>query len=437
MEEEQEIKPNPEVELNEYRIISTYLESNDNEEKFKDIVLPTPESLEKLCSQKFEKNYVNFDIKKYKAILEQEKLEKKESEEKEEKEEKELRIIINLDKISSIKNGDLLSYLLILMGGINKTNSIYDFFDESVKNPSEKTYIDNSPNYTEYIYSVIEYLKQSGKMSLSLSQLNILLEMLDEIGITIAKEDKNPLFRSLKDSILSLDCNKILVILAPSNNFWIKSPKAAINDQNYDIKLNNYNNIFYNKKFIPKFLEKIISHPRCVFGLLSSMKYFNLKKCWEGLEKQFSKICPKNIYYFDQACHEEISEKPEDKKKSYFRSLNKIIENLKNNKNPTMNNKHNKEKEENSEIKIDKIFNEKNILIVESEEDKMTDTKHNSIIVNLFNEQYLERDEKEKEAIDLEGDKVINYIHKLLETCSDDIRDYISHNKITDEYSKV
>ena len=57
--------------------------------------------------------------------------------------------------------------------------------------------------------------------------------------------------------------------------------------------------------------------------------------------------------------------------------------------------------------------------------------------MNLFSEQYLGFNEKGKEAIDLEGDKVINYIIKLFENCHDDIRIYINKNKITDEYSKV
>ena len=82
------------------------------------------------------------------------------------------------------------------------------------------------------------------------------------------------------------------------------------------------------------------------------------------------------------------------------------------------------------------IFNEKNILILESEDGKMTDdTKKNSKYVNLFNENYLGKNEKEKLAIDLEGDKVINYVVKLLDNCSDDITEYIKHNEITNEYS--
>ena len=52
-------------------------------------------------------------------------------------------------------------------------------------------------------------------------------------------------------------------------------------------------------------------------------------------------------------------------------------------------------------------------------------------------EEYLEKDKQGQEAEDINGDRAINYIKKLLENCCDDIRDYISKHKIKDEeYSK-
>ena len=421
---EDDIKANPEVELKGCRIISKYFDKNDKDETVKDIKLPTPESLEKLCLPKIVQDSLTFDMQKYKLFLEVQKKENAEDEEK---------TIINLDKISFIKNGDILSYLLIFIGGINSENDIYEFFDETVKNPNERGFIDNSINYLDYLNTVIEYLKQSDKVSILFTQMDILLNSLNELGINIIKKDGNTLYRTIKDTFLSLESNRILVILAPSNNFWIKSPKSSINGQNYDIKLNNYNNIFYNKKFIEKFLGKITSHIRCTFGLLCSMSYKNLKNCWDGLEKQFSQKCPKKVVFFDQKAHEEIMLDPNKKKPSYFRNMKKILEQLKKDKDINKKKEKEEDEEENGEI-----FSEKNILIIESEEDKMTDTKNNSIFVNLFNEQYLEYDEQHQKAIDLEGDKVINYIYKLLETCTDDIRDYINRNKITDEeYSRV
>ena len=417
---ENEIKQNPEVELKEYRVISKFLEKNDDNETAKDIDLLTPESLEKLCSPQIVKDYITFNIEKYKSLLESQK----------DKDSDEEKYILNLDNISNIKNGDILPYILIFIGGINSTNTIYDFF-ESINNPPESCFIDNSINYLEYLNSIIGFLKISDKVSVPFAQMDLLFKSLDELGITIHIDDKNTLYRSIKDAFLSMEKNKILLILAPSNNFWIKSEKTSINDQNYDIKLNYSNNIFYNKKFIDKFLAKIIKNPRCIFGLLSSMDYKNLKKCWDGLEIQFSTKCPKKVIFLDKKVHDSINH--ENKIPTFYRNMKKIIEFLKKEKDITNKNK-DKDEEEGDNIEY---FNEKNILILESEEDKIGDTKSNSIFVNLFNEQYLEFNEKDQEAIDLEGDKIINYVIKLLETCTDDIRDYINRNKITNEYSKV
>ena len=409
------------VELKDYIIVSKFIKENDNEPK--SYLLPTPETLEKLCAPQIVKDVLTFDLKKYKEYFET----KKDDNSDEEKN------ILNLDKISSIKNDNLIPYILIFLGGINSVNTIYDFFDESIRNPKEECFIDRTPNYLVYLNSTIDFLKVSEKVSVPFSEMDALFEILTELGIKIAKEDKNILYRNIKDSFLSMEKNKILIFIAPSNNFWIKSEKNTINEQNYDIKLNNYSNIFYNKNFIKKFLLKVTKHPRCSFGLLSSMSFKNLKNCWDGLEKQFSSDCPKNIIFVDQRYHEEISE-PNSKKKKFFRSMEKIKEHLRNLKRSRDKKKDNDEEEgENVEY-----FNEKNILILESEEDKIVDnTKHNSIYVNLFNEDYLGKKEQEKSSIDLEGDKVINYVVNLLENCNVDIRDYINKNKISNEYSKV
>ena len=77
-----------------------------------------------------------------------------------------------------------------------------------------------------------------------------------------------------------------------------------------------------------------------------------------------------------------------------------------------------------------KNYNEKNIIILESEKKKIADTKDNSIPVNLFNEQYIEASEEKRTSLDNKGDEVINYLKELLENCTDDIRVYINNNKL-------
>ena len=70
--------------------------------------------------------------------------------------------------------------------------------------------------------------------------------------------------------------DKIYIIIAPSDNFWIKSDKNVIGNVQYNQKLNNITNVFYNKDFIDNFFNKIIKHPRCNFGFISSMFHKNI-----------------------------------------------------------------------------------------------------------------------------------------------------------------
>ena len=91
--------------------------------------------------------------------------------------------------------------------------------------------------------------------------------------------------------------------------------------------------------------------------------------------------------------------------------------------------KKNKGKNKDSEQDNPGYFDENNILILESEKDKMADsTRNNTIFLNVFNEEYLQKDEKGKKATDLDVDKFIDYLVKLLNDCGEDIRSYIKQN---------
>ena len=423
----------PQVELKEYKVISRFYDVNEADYTTSiEIFLPTPESLGKLCNSQIVKEFVNFNLAKYKSFF----IYKNAQYTAEEK------IILNLDKIHSIQNKEILPFLIVFLGGINSINSLYDIFgDIGTDNQArEDIYIDSSENYLQYIYSFIDFVKGKEKLNIPFTQMESLLMSLDEVGINIPRKDKNVLYRSVKDSFFMMQKNKILVILAPSNNFWIKSEKTTINDINYDIKLNNYSNIFYNKNFIQKFMTKIARHPRCSFGLLSSMAFRNLKNCWDALERQFSKLCPRKVLFFEQKDHDQIMLDQNKKKMTFFRNMEKIIDHLKREKQKELREKSRQRfiKEENEKNENVEYFNKNNIIILESDEDKMSETtKPNSFIMNVFNEKYLEYNEQNKIAIDLEADKAINYIVNLLENCTDDVRDYLSHNKINNQYSKV
>lgn len=423
----------PQVELKEFKVISRFYDVNEADYTTSiEIFLPTPESLGKLCNSQIVKEFVNFNLAKYKSFF----IYKNAQYTAEEK------IILNLDKIHSIQNKEILPFLIVFLGGINSINSLYDIFgDIGTDNQArEDIYIDSSENYLQYIYSFIDFVKGKEKLNIPFTQMESLLMSLDEVGINIPRKDKNVLYRSVKDSFFMMQKNKILVILAPSNNFWIKSEKTTINDINYDIKLNNYSNIFYNKNFIQKFMTKIARHPRCSFGLLSSMAFRNLKNCWDALERQFSKLCPRKVLFFEQKDHDQIMLDQSKKKMTFFRNMEKIIDHLKREKQKELREKSRQRfiKEENEKNENVEYFNKNNIIILESDEDKMSETtKPNSFIMNVFNEKYLEYNEQNKIAIDLEADKAINYIVNLLENCTDDVRDYLSHNKINNQYSKV
>lgn len=423
----------PQVELKEFKVISRFYDVNEADYTTSiEIFLPTPESLGKLCNSQIVKEFVNFNLAKYRSFF----IYKNAQYTAEEK------IILNLDKIHSIQNKEILPFLIVFLGGINSINSLYDIFgDIGTDNQArEDIYIDSSENYLQYIYSFIDFVKGKEKLNIPFTQMESLLMSLDEVGINIPRKDKNVLYRSVKDSFFMMQKNKILVILAPSNNFWIKSEKTTINDINYDIKLNNYSNIFYNKNFIQKFMTKIARHPRCSFGLLSSMAFRNLKNCWDALERQFSKLCPRKVLFFEQKDHDQIMLDQNKKKMTFFRNMEKIIDHLKREKQKELREKSRQRfiKEENEKNENVEYFNKNNIIILESDEDKMSETtKPNSFIMNVFNEKYLEYNEQNKIAIDLEADKAINYIVNLLENCTDDVRDYLSHNKINNQYSKV
>lgn len=97
--------------------------------------------------------------------------------------------------------------------------------------------------------------------------------------------------------------------------------------------------------------------------------------------------------------------------------MEKIIEYLK------------QKKKSDNEQESTEYFDEHNILILESEPDKTLDsTINNTIRLNTFNEEYLQKDEKGKTITDLEVDKFLKYLVTLLNNCGEDIRSYIKQN---------
>ena len=73
------------------------------------------------------------------------------------------------------------------------------------------------------------------------------------------------------------------------------------------------------------------------------------------------------------------------------------------------------------------------VIILEGDKNKITEgTMGNTMLSNLFSEDYLMCDKDKKIEVEKEGDKLIKFVVNLLENCSVDIREYLSQNSIND-----
>jgi hypothetical protein len=358
--------------------------------------MPTPENLAILFDLNVIKNQITYDVEKYKTFF------KTENEED----------MIDFTNAHHIQNSKVLNSILFFFGAINSENDIYEFDDEEDEEEKalrapipEENFYENSDSYIQYLQNNLSTLTRD----IAFMDLGEVIKSLEEIGINIILDDKNTLYRQIKDNVMSAPENKIMVLITPSNNFYVKTEKNAINGVNYDLKINNITKLFLNNDFIQKFINKIANHPRCYFGLLSSMITKNLKTANSGMQTQFYKIYPKHFSLIDQKSHdgEDIGKKGVIPK--FYRNLHSIMHHLRNK---------------------DKLygFNETNILIIDSKDYKISDTtRNNTINVSVFNEELLRTPQKDKKSLlNEKGDQLINYVYELLENCPNDVRDYIS-----------
>ena len=365
----------------------------------KKFYLPTPENLLELFNLNVIKSQIYLDIEKYKSYF------KTENEEE----------ILDITNIPHILNNKILNSILFFLGAINIENDIYQFDEqvggeeeeeEEIKEPIPEEYLfENSQNYIQYLQNNIQLITRN----IAFMDIEYAIKSLQEIGINIIPDIGNTLYRQIKDKVMSLPENKILVLITPSNNFYVKTEKNSINGVNYDFKINNITKLFLNNDFIKKFITKIANHPRCHFGLLSSMIQKNLKTANTGILTMYSTVYPKHYSLIDQRSHDGLDLDKKGVIPKFFRNLDLIL-------------KHVKTK--------DKLycFNNTNVLIIESKDYKISEsTKQNSINVSVFNEELMRKPNNERKEILLEkGDKLINYVYDLLENCPNDVRDYIT-----------
>ena len=364
--------------------------------------MPTPENLLELFNLNVIHGQIEYDMEKYKSFF------KKENEEN----------ILDLTNIQHILNNKILNSILFFLGAINIKNDIYEFDqveeeEDEIKEPiPEENLFENSQNYIEYLQNNINLLTKN----IAFMDIDLTIKSLEEIGLKIVPENSNTLYRQIKDKVMSLPENKILVLITPSNNFYVKTEKNSINGINYDFKINNITKLFLNSEFIKKFILKISNHPRCHFGLLSSMLQKNLKTANSGMSTMFNTIYPRHISLIDQRSHDGIDLDKKGVVPKFFRNMELIL-------------KHIKTK--------DKLycFNKTNVLIIESkdfkikEEKKPESTKLNSINISVINEELLKKPSLErKRLIEEKGERLINYVYDLLENCPNDVRDYLQNH---------
>ena len=362
--------------------------------------LPTPENLLELFNLIVIQGQIEYNIEKYKSFF---KIENEEN-------------ILDLTNIQTILNNKILNSILFFLGAINFENDIYEFDsveeeeEEEIKSPVlAENLFENSQNYMQYLQNNINLLTRN----IAFMDIDLTIKSLEEIGLKILQENNNTLYRQIKDKVMSLPENKILVLITPSNNFYVKTEKNSINGINYDFKINNITKLFLNNEFIMEFIKKISNHPRCHFGLLSSMVQKNLKTANSGMSTMFNTIYPRHISLIDQRSHDGIDLDKKGVVPKFFRNLELIL-------------KHVKTK--------DKLycFNKTNVLIIESKdfkvkgEEKPDSTKLNTLNVSVIDEELLRKPNAERKKIIKEkGEKLINYVYDLLENCPNDVRDYL------------
>lgn len=310
-------------------------------------------------------------------------------------------------------------FLLTICGFINK-DSIYSIESERAikKNLAIDSDLHNlinnidSLNYDKYISSILSKFCIISDIKKKIEDFKNILE---NIGLSFTDNIFTELYRRYINNN-----DKILIILTPGDNIWFKSNKKTIAHINYERCYDGKDIfIYYNWDFIKKFIEKIAKHPRCVVAFLSSLSKKNLKENFDIIineDDYADQDYLKYAYLLDEECHDKINpdsckESSSDQIRSnkdtiFKRNLSKIME------------------------KTNYKFNEKRILILESDEIKAGNISKNIIKLNCFSEGIL-LDKTTKANIDKHLDKLFDEIRNMLDSSSElDIPKYLKEKPI-------
>jgi hypothetical protein len=305
---------------------------------------------------------------------------------------------IDLKDNLSIQDMVMLKAVLTFLGSINLKNDFTQFTADIHSNIPDNAYIEKNESLIKHLFLNLDIIFSEFKMK----DLRLFTKAIEDIGIPISHTD---LYIDIKKYVMNR--NKLLLIVAPSGNFWTKSDKDSLNGKQYDKKLNNFNNIYYFWYFVRSFYQKVANHPRCVVGIISSMVSKNLKPCIEFISVDVGQSFTKFLL-FEQHTHDNTAK--DNSKPVFVRNLEKIIGTCKSNQ--------------------EWVFNETNLVILESEADKMGKTEINSIKFSCFDEDYffltLEKQAEVREKVD----RLIEYLIKMLEECETDTREYLTKNPL-------
>ena len=227
------------------------------------------------------------------------------------------------------------------------------------------------------------------------------------------KEENNP---AISPIIVNPDINKdkIYIIFSGSDLLWYKTKKSIESDIKFDFLFQKSKYIYFNKKFIKEFYKRILKHPRCVPGFISSMNINNsqtliqemYKSCGIKKEEQI-----KDLIYLGKKCHDMVNAKKynPDTTTEFKRNMGNMAYCI---------NKHFKT--------INEFYK---MLIIESDPEKMSEsTKPYSIVCPIFNEDYIIKKET-REGVDLKGENLIKFLEKLLNSCTENINNYLEEKK--------
>ena len=230
----------------------------------------------------------------------------------------------------------------------------------------------------------------------------------------INKESKNNTNEEIKNLyILKKRQDKILIIFSGSSLLWCKTQKSIESDIKPDFIFQKEKFIYFNKKFIKDFYNKILKHPRCHPAFISSMNIYNC----QILIEQMNRFCGikkedriDNLIYLGKKCHDMIANDPNNPEKILEFKRNIF----------------------NMSYCINKFFDTKKkfykMLILESAPEKMSNsTKPYSILCPIFNEDYISKKET-REVVDKKGEKLIEYLEKFLNNCYANVDTYIKEN---------